>query len=1124
MAEKNSLWKNIRNKAKQNKRTGTKPKKPSAEMLKQERKIKASYANGGDMYPNGGTYANKQGVIMGPVENPDGSYTLPVSTEGLPQVNLPEFEIALESNPYGPVTGDEYLGSNFNPINWVLPSVEPDQPKFRPDGTLIPASGRADIDNTLPLAFMGAKPNYVNFERGVNKIGEKLTTQTPLKNAHKLNPWSFEKRINSKNPSKDFAYRTLGRQEGFENVLKSEAITPKPGGAYHLKHDAAFYNVGHPLLRYDDLAYKNGVLTKATGPRYIAEVPLSNPKVTPRYMDKPDNYRITKGIDKGGSGHVGINEPGVTIYKEDWLQGYKPVKSYRADGGHINPYMYYSGGPMEYGNGGRVLKHIGAGAYALGEGMLDTITMGATDQLTDKGFEGLTKLGNRNMDLNDPANAKFLKTQQQIKGYGNTAAAVTTGILTGNVSGAISQGAKGLDTAFQASDWASDDFKKWSGISSKAIGIGAGLAGSAINTEGASKGASEAAAKVGEIGGKVSPFVNQAVSMFGSNQQPMWQQAQAQQDLLNSPEYATQQSLNNQQYVNQGLSFASHGGNITNNSLNLQSMKGRYQNYKQRMSKGGKLEGHGISEIPSQVGLHKNHPRNGMQLGPDSSVEGEELIQYAEGGAPGLSSPTFVHPANVDGEENIKMPEMTSDYEMITDKYGMPKFSKKSPAQWLKEKLNRGSEFRTEVDSRSKHSGDQVKQIAEGGREVAMSVNELKNQQLIEEEFIAAYGGKINPKKYPGLNMPKRSKGGYVYNAMEQPMLAHGGPLVSNVQQPFNGPAAQNRGGMMMANGGEISYDIGGPYKLTDVDKLYPERNTEFPIESIDPINFLQDPQIQGITGNIQDIPMFNNQPSNFNAEDIEIPSINPIDFGSDLNYKDGKYSIKPKGMPSTITGDIQPIPPVSQMPDALQKYDPKEPWYNIAAGVAQVAPSLLATKKFMDLSKRRINPQLASPEKIDLERSRITAKEEGRRALDSVLRNVRGVGSNAGQIAGNARDMILNYIKNMGANIAKIYETEENTNAQLAQQTNMANQQHSNIFKQLNEEMYQSGIENAIAATQEAGKMTGENIKSANRLRNQRYQFRNMDTDDYIMVTDPKTGGPVKAFKSSDDTYKIMS
>jgi predicted lipid-binding transport protein (Tim44 family) len=40
--EKNSLWKNIRNKAKENIRTGDTPKKPTDEMRKQERKIKAN--------------------------------------------------------------------------------------------------------------------------------------------------------------------------------------------------------------------------------------------------------------------------------------------------------------------------------------------------------------------------------------------------------------------------------------------------------------------------------------------------------------------------------------------------------------------------------------------------------------------------------------------------------------------------------------------------------------------------------------------------------------------------------------------------------------------------------------------------------------------------------------------------------------------------------------------------------------------------------------------------------------------------------------------------------------------------------------------------------------------------
>jgi hypothetical protein len=52
--EKNSLWKNIRNKAAENKRTGATPKKPTSEMLKQERKIKANSKMMGGMLPDVG--------------------------------------------------------------------------------------------------------------------------------------------------------------------------------------------------------------------------------------------------------------------------------------------------------------------------------------------------------------------------------------------------------------------------------------------------------------------------------------------------------------------------------------------------------------------------------------------------------------------------------------------------------------------------------------------------------------------------------------------------------------------------------------------------------------------------------------------------------------------------------------------------------------------------------------------------------------------------------------------------------------------------------------------------------------------------------------------------------------
>ena len=63
--EKNSLWKNIRNKAAENKRTGATPKKPTSEMLQQERKIKVnSKMMGGMMTPTIGTKGGGVGSAL----------------------------------------------------------------------------------------------------------------------------------------------------------------------------------------------------------------------------------------------------------------------------------------------------------------------------------------------------------------------------------------------------------------------------------------------------------------------------------------------------------------------------------------------------------------------------------------------------------------------------------------------------------------------------------------------------------------------------------------------------------------------------------------------------------------------------------------------------------------------------------------------------------------------------------------------------------------------------------------------------------------------------------------------------------------------------------------------------
>lgn len=74
MAEKNSLWKNIRNKAKKNRESGATPKQPTTEMLRQERKIKAEYAEGGFYPTQGPPKALFKGYAEGGYTNPYNQY------------------------------------------------------------------------------------------------------------------------------------------------------------------------------------------------------------------------------------------------------------------------------------------------------------------------------------------------------------------------------------------------------------------------------------------------------------------------------------------------------------------------------------------------------------------------------------------------------------------------------------------------------------------------------------------------------------------------------------------------------------------------------------------------------------------------------------------------------------------------------------------------------------------------------------------------------------------------------------------------------------------------------------------------------------------------------------------
>lgn len=87
---------------------------------------------------------------------------------------------------------------------------------------------------------------------------------------------------------------------------------------------------------------------------------------------------------------------------------------------------------------GRIWRSIAAGAYGAGEGLLDTLTLGATDQLTDWGYEKLQDVGGSSADEK--------REQDSVRGYATTAGAITGAVLTGgaNTGSAIQQGAKGI--------------------------------------------------------------------------------------------------------------------------------------------------------------------------------------------------------------------------------------------------------------------------------------------------------------------------------------------------------------------------------------------------------------------------------------------------------------------------------------------------------------------------------------------------------------------------------------------------------------------------------------------------------------------------------------------------------
>ena len=212
----------------------------------------------------------------------------------------------------------------INPAMWVGEMAKSlgNAPKDIEEGNY----GRAAMSIANPLfagaiGGLGAKTtgqfvnNLANPLAGtgdlVNNLGNKY-----LPNAHKLNPFSFKTNPNS-------FYRQVDNQtfkEGVESGLirgKQDIDMTSGEGIINLNKafgDDAYYNKG-------SLYYKNNKNLP-----YLYEARLGEDKFIPKVNGRTRKYTTENTSVRVSNKPLPINDPNITTYKKDWLQGYKQVE------------------------------------------------------------------------------------------------------------------------------------------------------------------------------------------------------------------------------------------------------------------------------------------------------------------------------------------------------------------------------------------------------------------------------------------------------------------------------------------------------------------------------------------------------------------------------------------------------------------------------------------------------------------------------------------------------------------------------------------------------------------------------------------------------------------------------
>jgi hypothetical protein len=240
--------------------------------------------------------------------------------------NFPEV-IARETQAIGDKLQSDYIPDAINPGVWFgdFASGIGRVPLNLQQGNY----GEAALSIGLPLAIgafagLGAKTTGQFVNNLVNPLagtGQFLTTQTPLKNAYKINPWAFK-------PNPEAYYRGIGRT-GLDDALESRLIRTPEGSFYndmYMSPDiniAKDYSRNKPTWTWQEVEStipgKPSEIKQVFSPvdrtSYIAEIPKSSLSDVRNINELVSTTRNQIPLDQ------------ARLLKEDWLRGYKQVNT-----------------------------------------------------------------------------------------------------------------------------------------------------------------------------------------------------------------------------------------------------------------------------------------------------------------------------------------------------------------------------------------------------------------------------------------------------------------------------------------------------------------------------------------------------------------------------------------------------------------------------------------------------------------------------------------------------------------------------------------------------------------------------------------------------------------------------